>query len=77
MNALRLPGRYYDLLPVGNQRGHREEALELPLAHTAFLPIDIYGLGYSDGEPRPEREPLWFPGSFEVQRTILRDRIAP
>lgn len=77
MPPLEIPGRYYDLLPVGRQRGHREETLALAIERTAFLPIDIYGLGYSDGEPRPEREPLWFPGSFELQRTIMRERIAP
>jgi len=77
MRTIELTGRYYDMLPVGAQRGYREESLQLPLDRTAFFPIDVYGLGYSDGEPRPEREPLWFPGSFELERTILRDRIAP
>jgi nicotinamidase-related amidase len=77
MPDLVLPARFYDLLPVGRQRGHREETLTLPVERTAFLPIDVYGLGYSEGEPRPEREPLWFPGSFELQRALLRERIAP
>ncbi|MBX3748453.1 MAG: cysteine hydrolase [Opitutaceae bacterium] len=77
MRTLELPGRCYDMLPIGAQRGYQEETLRLPLDRTAFFPIDIYGLGYSDGEPRPEREPLWFPGSFELERTILRERIAP
>ncbi len=43
----------------------------------SFFPIDIYGRGYSGGEPRPEREPLWFAGSFELEREMIHDRIAP
>jgi len=77
MSRLILEGRYYHLLPVGRQRGYTLERLELPLAKTAFLPIDVYGRGYSEGEPRPEREPLWFPGSYELEREIIVDRIAP
>jgi nicotinamidase-related amidase len=65
------------MVPVGRQRGEVEESLELDLGTTAFLPIDIYGKGYSPGEPKPEREPLWFPGSFELEKTMLTQRIAP
>jgi ureidoacrylate peracid hydrolase len=78
MPMLQLNARYYDMLSIGDgQRGHCAERLELPLDNTAFLAIDIYGRGYSDGEPRPAREPLWFPGSFEIERDMIRDRIAP
>lgn len=77
MRTLELSGRYYDMLPIGRQQGWTEETLRLPLDRTCFFPIDIYGLGYSDGEPRPAREPLWFPGSFELERDIMRHRIAP
>ena len=77
MRSLELSGRFYDMLPIGRQRGHREETLRLPLERTCLFPIDIYGLGYSEGEPRPAREPLWFPGSFELEREILVGRIAP
>ena len=77
MRTLVLDGRYYDMLPIGGQRGYSTQRLELPLASTAFLPVDIYGRGYSDGEHRPAREPLWFPGSFEIEREMMCDRIAP
>lgn len=77
MKTLSLNARYYDMLPIGQQRGYCEERLELPLDQTAFFPIDIYGRGYSEGEPPPAREPLWFPGSFEPQREMMRERIAP
>lgn len=77
MKTLRLPARFYDMLPMGSQRGETSVTLELPVAETAFFAIDVYGKGYSDGESRPAREPLWFPGSFELERDIMRNRIAP
>ena len=77
MKTLALHARYYDMLPVGHQKGYCTERLELPLEQTAFFPVDVYGLGYSEGEPRPAREPLWFPGSFDVERRIIQERIAP
>jgi nicotinamidase-related amidase len=77
MASIRLKVRYYDMIPVGRSRGEVEDTLDLPVEETAFLPIDVYGKGYSEGEPRPEREPLWFPGSFELVREIMTRRIAP
>ena len=77
MNELVLSGRYYDMIPVGAQRGYVTEELRLPLEETCLFAVDVYGVGYSEGEPRSEREPLWFPGSYEIEREILQDRIAP
>ena len=51
---LTIPGRYYRMYPPGEYLGHAEENLELPLGETAFMLIDVYGLGYSPGEPEPE-----------------------
>jgi len=39
--------------------------------------IDVYGLGYSAGEPKPEREPLWFPGSYDLDHAIITQKIVP
>jgi ureidoacrylate peracid hydrolase len=69
--------RYYDMVPVGAQKGYTEVVLDLPAAATAFMLVDVYGQGYSEGAPRPEREPLWFPGSFELARSIIKDYIVP
>ena len=77
MHTLTLNGRYYNMLRVGPQQGYGSEPLDLALDSTAFMPIDVYGLGYSDGEARPAREPLWFPGSFEIEREIMQKRISP
>ena len=52
---LRIPGRYYRMYPPEEYGGHAEEMLGLDLEQTAFMLIDVYGLGYSPGEPEPER----------------------
>ena len=35
--------------------------------------IDVYGLGYSPGEPEPERPALFYRGSTEVERRVMVD----
>jgi len=50
---LQLPGRYYRMFPPDAYLGHAEEMLRLPCGQTAFMLIDVYGLGYSPGEPEP------------------------
>ena len=77
MEKFNLNSRFYDMIPIGNQKGYTDIDLELSMKETAFLPIDIYGLGYSEGEPKPGREPLWFPGSYELEYDIMANRIAP
>ena len=69
--------RYYDMVPIGMQRGYTPAVVKLAKPQTALLLVDVYGRGYSEGEPVPEREPLWFPGSFALVRSIMRDSIAP
>lgn len=75
--VIKLNGRYYDMKPIGNQRGYTETPLDLDFNETAFFLIDVYGLGYSEGEPKPDREPLWFPGSYEIEYDMMVNRIAP
>jgi len=77
MKNLNLNARFYDMIPIGDQKGHTDVELDLAFKQTAFLLIDVYGLGYSPGEPKPEREPLWFPGSYEIELDIMANRIAP
>jgi nicotinamidase-related amidase len=74
---LQLPGRYYRMYPPEAYLGHAEENLELALDTTAFLLIDVYGLGYSSGEPEPERPALFYAGSTEVERRVMTDSIKP
>ena len=77
MKKIQLLSRYYDMVPIGQQKGYSEEILSLPLGECAFFLVDVYGTGYSDGEPRPQREPLWFAGSFEREREMIVERIVP
>jgi len=74
---LSLRGRYYRMFPPEAYLGYAEELLELDLAHTAFMLIDVYGLGYSPGEPEPERPALFYQGSTEVERQVMLRCIKP
>lgn len=56
MATLNITGRYYRLYPPDGFLGHAEQSLELDTAKTAFLVVDVYGLGFSsddEGAPHP------------------------
>lgn len=74
---LSIPGRYYRMYPPEEYLGHAEEILELPCDETAFMLIDVYGLGYSPGEPEPERPALFYKGSTEVERRVMVGHVKP
>ena len=74
---LQISGRYYRMYPPELYLGHAEEMLGLALEQTAFMLIDVYGLGYSPGEPEPERPALFYRGSTEVERRVMVDHIKP
>ena len=74
---LQISGRYYRMYPPEAYLGHAEEMLRLAPDQTAFMLIDVYGLGYSPGEPEPERPALFYPGSTEVERRVMVDCIKP
>lgn len=74
---LSLSGRYYRMYPPEAYLGHAEETLELALKETAFVLIDVYGLGYSPGEPEPARPALFYKGSTEVERNVMVNCVKP
>jgi nicotinamidase-related amidase len=74
---LQISGRYYRMFPPEAYLGHAEEMLELAPDQTAFLLIDVYGLGYSPGEPEPGRPALFYKDSTEVERRVMVDHIKP
>ncbi len=74
---LQIPGRYYRMYPPRAYLGHAEEMLTLNCDETAFLLIDVYGLGYSPGEPEPERPALFYRGSTEVERRVMVNHVKP
>jgi ureidoacrylate peracid hydrolase len=75
--GLRLSGRYYRMFPPDEYLGHAEEMLDLSLDETAFMLIDVYGLGYSPGEPEPARPSLFYRGSTDVERRVMVDHVKP
>jgi nicotinamidase-related amidase len=75
--GLRILGRYYRMFPPEEYLGHAEEMLEMSLEETAFMLIDVYGLGYSPGEPEPARPALFYRGSTEVERRVMVDHVKP
>ena len=74
---LQITGRYYRMYPPEAYLGHAEDMLKLDLEQTAFMLIDVYGLGYSPGEPEPERPALFYRGSTEVERRVMVDCVKP
>lgn len=76
--TLTLTGRYYRHYPPGAELGYAEETLELDLAQTAFLLVDVYGKGYDEGfEPGPDMPDFYVPPADDPTADIVRNRIAP
>lgn len=48
MREMKLKARYYCL--VGEKTGHIEEELTIDLDRAAFLPVDIYGCGFTEAD---------------------------
>lgn len=47
-NVIQLNSRYYRRYPAHDPLGYTEECLSLPLSNTAFLLVDVYGLGFDE-----------------------------
>ena len=71
MQRLALPVRYYRMYPPEAYLGYAEELLSLPLSETAFMLVDVYGLGYYPGEPEPARPALFYRNSTAVERAVI------
>ena len=78
MSALKLNARYYRMYPPEKFHGHAEEPLELDAATTAFLVVDVYGLGFSPEDDRPHDYPsLSSAASAAKEKEIVVDHIRP
>ena len=79
MPKLEMKGRYYRIYPPEKFLGHAEEDLELDLETTAFLAVDVYGLGFSaDDEGEPHEHPtMSLAASFEKEKEIVVNGIRP
>jgi nicotinamidase-related amidase len=74
---LKIPARYHCRYPFDTPRGTVDTIEEIDLAHTAFLVVDVYGLGHDPGDPVPEMPPLFLRELHRLQGKIIRERIRP
>ncbi len=75
-SSMVLAGRYYRNYPVEAPLGHVEELFELEVDRTAFLIIDVYGLGYGEeavSDEVPEAYRQW----VHDHREVVVDHIVP
>jgi nicotinamidase-related amidase len=79
MATLNLTGRYYRLYPPEGFLGHAEQPLELEAAKTAFLVVDVYGLGFSpDDEGKAHDYPsLSLTATVEAEKDVVINHIRP
>jgi nicotinamidase-related amidase len=66
VSSITVPGRYYRTYPIGNPLGHAEDVLQLDVAGTVFLVVDVYGLGFG-GEVSKDAP--------DIQRKFISDNI--
>lgn len=82
-STIKLKTRYYstDLKDDGSYDrdlfGYRYETQELGFEKTAFLLVDVYGLGYDDDFNEPSRPSLLTRKGFYREREMIREKIAP
>ena len=72
--AITVKGRYYRSHPPGKHLGYAKEELILELDETAFLVVDVYGLGYDEGTETEEQRRS---SAFQRQKSVVVDHIAP
>ena len=78
MNYLRIKGRYYAIYPPEPEKmlGYTEEELMIEIEKSAFLLVDVYGLGFDEGEE--DKKPFYFSKkSFLEIKEIIRNHIRP
>lgn len=79
MSTISLVTRYFRRYPVNHPLGHAEKTLELNADETAFVLVDVYGVGYdpstSTATDQPENERV--PIDTGIKRRIIQDNLAP
>lgn len=73
-DTITLEGRYYRCYPPEQHLGHAEEELILNVPGTAFLVVDIYGLGFDQGTETEEQRRS---KAFQRQKDIVINHIKP
>ncbi|MSS73679.1 MAG: cysteine hydrolase [Candidatus Latescibacteria bacterium] len=76
IETIQLTGRYYRTYPPGRPLGYAEETLSLDPKRTAFLVVDVYGLGF-DPEHDLGDAPDFYKVAVEQNRDIVVKHIRP
>lgn len=76
-HALAVPCRYYRTYPIESPLGYAEEILELSAERTAFLVVDVYGVGFDEDQIVSETDPPIHRKWIADIRQIVREKIAP
>ncbi|NPV41611.1 MAG: isochorismatase family protein [Anaerolineae bacterium] len=84
---LKVNTRYFQLFPSEKYNGYAYEEFEANLSESAFLVVDVYGLGHHPDDPLPtwkveshdqrDRPALAWKGSAEHEAYIVRDSLLP
>jgi nicotinamidase-related amidase len=76
-SGLRIEGRYYQSFSAHTTpRGHATDALTLGIGQTALVLVDVYGLGFDDGDDKTRNLPEYY-ALDPIIREIVRDKIGP
>lgn len=78
MRPIQINGRYFRKYPIGTPLGHADRELSLTADDTAFVLVDVYGLGF-DAHPEPEAapEPAVVPIDRDHKRRVIVERVRP
>lgn len=85
--ALNINTRYFRLFPSDGYLGYAYEQYSAPLSNSAFLVVDVYGLGHHPDDPVPtwkdggsdkrDRPALAWKGSADHEKTIVEESLLP
>ena len=78
MKSLTLKCRYFRRYPPEEFLGYMEQALEIDLSRTAFLVVDVYGLGLDQEDDKPSDKPgMVTAASVNNERQVILDSLLP
>ena len=77
MTDLTLKCRYFRRYPPEQYLGHAEVDLSIQLARTAFMVIDVYGLGYAEEDAASPKPTMVTSGSVRNERDVVLNHIVP
>jgi len=85
--SIKLNTRYFRLFPSDKYLGYAHEEYDADLSQTAFLVVDVYGLGHHPDDPLPtwkeggrdqrDRPALAWKGSADHEAVIVKEALLP